>query len=322
MKTIRLMVWAAATLLMALSPVRAQSDFPNKPIRLIVGFPAGSAADVSARVLASRMSQVLGQQVVVESKPGAAGSIAAEYVAHSPKDGYTLFQTNSAAVTNSIINPKVPFDIIKDFAPVAPMNEVAVALVVPPTIGVNSVKELIALAKSKPGEVLYASTGVGTAPHLAGALFAMRAGLNIVHVPYTGSPQAVTDLLAARVTMMFSPASSVVAQAAAGKLKLLASAALKRPLALPDTPTMAEAGMPDFDTSIWFGLVAPAGTPGPVIDKLAAAVRQAAKADEVVKAWHAQVIEGLDGGPKELADHIDKEIKRWTEVAAAAGLKK
>jgi tripartite-type tricarboxylate transporter receptor subunit TctC len=313
---------AAALAIASATAAFAQAEYPNKPVRLILGFPAGSAADVSARVVANRMGQILGQQIVVETKPGAAAAIAADYVAHAPKDGYTLFQINSAVLTNTIINPKLAFDIARDFAPVALMNTVAVALVVPPAIGVNSVQELIALAKSKPGEVLYASTGVGTAPHLAGELFAMRAGLSLVHVPYTGSPQAVTDLLAGRVTMMFSPASSVMGQAAAGKLKLLASATSKRPAALPDAPTMAEAGMPDFDTSIWFGLAVPAGTPRPVIDKLAAAVREASKADDVLKALHAQGMDPLEGGPEELAAHIASETKRWTEVATAAGLRK
>lgn len=313
---------ASASALASATTAFAQADYPNKPIRLILGFPAGSAADVSARVTANRMSQILGQQVVIETKPGAAAAIAADYVAHAPKDGYTLFQINSAILTNSIINPKLPFNLARDFAPVALMNTVAVALAVPPTIGVNNLQDLIALAKSKPGEVLYASTGVGTAPHLAGELFAQRAGLKLIHVPYTGSPQAVTDLIAGRVTMMFSPASTVVGQAAGGKLKLLASATSKRPAALPDTPTMAEAGMPDFDTSIWFGLAVPAGTPRPIIDKLAAAVREASKSDEVLKALHTQVMDPLDGGPEELASHIASETKRWTEVATAAGLKK
>jgi tripartite-type tricarboxylate transporter receptor subunit TctC len=170
--------------------------------------------------------------------------------------------------------------------------------------------------------VLYASTGVGTAPHLSGELFAMRAGVKLVHVPYQGSPQAATDLLAGRVTMMFSPASTVVSNVQAGKLKLLASAAAKRPAILPDTPTMAEAGMPDFDTSIWFGLVAPAGTPRPAVDKLARAVHDAVTSSEVVAAWRPQAIEVLDGGPDEFARHIASESKRWGEVAAAAGLKK
>src|SRR5690242_13889166 len=166
------------------SPAEAQTDFPTRPIRLMVGFPAGSVADVSARVLANRMSQILGQQVIVESKPGAASTIAADFVAHSPKDGYTIFQVNSAIITNAAISPRMPFDLIKDFAPIALVNAVTVVLVVPPSLGVNSVSELIALAKKKPGEILYASTGVGTQPHLAGALLAMRAGLNLVHVPY------------------------------------------------------------------------------------------------------------------------------------------
>jgi tripartite-type tricarboxylate transporter receptor subunit TctC len=260
--------------------------------------------------------------VVVESKPGAASTIAADYVAHAPKDGYTIFQVNSAIITNAAINPKLPFDLVKDFEPIALVNAVTVVLVVPPTLGVSSVKELVALAKSKPGEMLYASTGVGTQPHLAGALLAMRAGLNLVHVPYQGSPQAVTDLLAGRVNMMFSPASSVVEQAKSGGLKLLATAASKRPAFLPDTPTMEEAGIPDFDTSIWFGLLAPAGTPRPVIEKLSKAIREAAKADDVVKAWRPQGIEPLDGGPENLARHMASESKIWGDVAASAGLKK
>jgi tripartite-type tricarboxylate transporter receptor subunit TctC len=318
-------VCAALTCLLAAGAVqvaRAQGDFPSRPIRLMVGFPAGSVADVSARPLANRMSQILGQQVIVESKPGAASTIAADFVAHSPKDGYTIFQVNSAIVTNAATNSKIPFDLAKDFAPIALVNAVTVVLVVPPTLGVDSVKELIALAKSKPGQVLYASTGVGTQPHLAGALLAMRAGLNLVHVPYQGSPQAVTDLLAGRVNMMFSPASTVIPQVKAGKLKLLATAASKRPGFLPDTPTMEEAGVPDFDTSIWFGLLAPAGTPRPVIDKLASAVREAAKSEDVVKVWRPQGIEPFDGGPVELARHIASETKIWGEVAASVGLKR
>jgi tripartite-type tricarboxylate transporter receptor subunit TctC len=307
---------------MAVTVANAAADYPNRPVRLIVGFPAGSAADVTARVLASRMSGIIGQQVVVESKPGAGSSLAAEFVSRAPKDGYTLFLLSSANITNAAINPKLSFDIAKDFDPIALVNAVAIVLVVPPTVEAKSVKELVALARSKPGEVLYASTGVGTAPHLSGALFAIRAGVKLVHVPYQGSPQAATDLLAGRVNMMFSPASTVVSQAAAGKLRVLASATTKRPGILPDVPTMAEAGMADFDTSIWFGLVAPAGTPRPIVDKLAGAVREAVKSDEVTKAWRPQAIEALEGGPDEFARHIASESKRWGEVAAAAGLKK
>ena len=299
-----------------------QSDYPNRPVRLIVGFIPGSSADITARVLGQRMGQILGQQFVVEGKPGAGSSLAAEFVARAPKDGYTLFIASSANITNAAINPNLPFDIGKDFAPVALINTAAVILVVHPSTGVKTVQELIALAKSKPGEILYASTGVGTAPHLSGELLSMRAGLKLVHVPYQGSPQAATDLLAGRVAMMFSPASAVVSQVEAGSLKVLASAATKRPGILPNVPTMAEAGMADFDTSIWFGLMAPVGTPRPVIDKLAGAVREALMSNEVVTAWRPQGIDPLSGGPEEFARHIASESKRWGDVATAAGLKK
>ncbi len=307
---------------MAAPAALGQSDYPNRPVRLIVGFIPGSSADITARVLGQRMGQILGQQFVVEGKPGAGSSLAAEFVARAPKDGYTLFIASSANITNAAINPNLPFDIGKDFAPVALINTAAVILVVHPSTGVKTVQELIALAKSKPGEILYASTGVGTAPHLSGELLSMRAGLKLVHVPYQGSPQAATDLLAGRVAMMFSPASAVVSQVEAGSLKVLASAATKRPGILPNVPTMAEAGMADFDTSIWFGLMAPVGTPRPVIDKLAGAVREALPSNEVVTAWRPQGIDPLSGGPEEFARHIASESKRWGDVATAAGLKK
>jgi tripartite-type tricarboxylate transporter receptor subunit TctC len=307
---------------MAAPVVLAQSDYPNRPVRLIVGFIPGSAADITARVLGQRMGQLLGQQFVIEAKPGAGSSLAAELVARAPKDGYTLFLASSANITNAAINPNLPFDIAKDFTPIALINTAAVILVVPPSTGVESVPELIALAKSKPGEILYASTGVGTAPHLSGELLAMRAGVKLVHVPYQGSPQAATDLLAGRVAMMFSPASAVISQVEAGSLRVLASATSKRPGILPDVPTMAEAGMPDFDTSIWFGLMAPAGTPRDVVDTLARAVREAVASNEVVTAWRPQGIDPLSGGPQEFARYVASESKRWGEVAQAAGLKK
>jgi tripartite-type tricarboxylate transporter receptor subunit TctC len=325
MRVVKWFSLAVASLVLASVAAPAalsQSDYPNRPIRLIVGFIPGSAADITARVLGQRMGQILGQQFVIEGKPGAGSSLAAEFVAHSAKDGYTLFIASSANITNAAINPNLSFDMIKDFAPIALINTAAVILVVPPSTGVKSVPELIALARSKPGEVLYASTGVGTAPHLSGELFSMRTGVKLMHVPYQGSPQAATDLLAGRVTMMFSPASAVISQVEKGSLRALASAASKRPAILPTLPTMTEAGMPDFDTSIWFGLMAPAGTPRDIIDKLARAAREALATNEVVTAWRPQGIDPLSGGPDEFARHIESESKRWSEVAQAAGLKK
>jgi tripartite-type tricarboxylate transporter receptor subunit TctC len=302
---------------------RAQAqDYPARPVRIMVGFGPGSSADITARALSLRLSQILGQQFVVEIKPGAASGVAAEFVARAPKDGYTLFLASSANLTNQAINPNVSFDMVKDFAPIALATSVPIMLVVHPSIGVNSVQDLVALAKAKPGEVLYASTGVGTAPHLSGELFAQRAGVKLVHVPYQGSPQAATDLLAGRVTMMFSPISAVIAQVEAGKLKALASATSKRPAIAPSVPTMAEAGMPDFDTSIWFGLVAPAGTPREIVDKLARAVGEAQKSDDVLKVLRAQGFDAISGGPDDFGKSMQREIKRWTDVAQAAGLKK
>ena len=322
MHGLKRLIVAAAVVLSGGAAALAQSDYPAKPIRLLVGFPPGSSADIAARVVGQRMSQILGQQVVVESRPGAGSSIAAEQAARADKDGYTLFMLSSANITNEAINPALPFKVARDFAPIALIDTTAVILVVHPSTGVGDLKSLIALAKSKPGELNYASTGVGTAPHLSGELLSQRAGIKIQHVPYKGSPEAATDLLAGRVSMMFSPASAVVAQIKGGGLKVLATATGKRLGILPEVPTMAEAGMPDFDTSIWFGLVAPVGTPKPIIDKLAKAAGEATAMPEVIKAWEPQGIIALSGGPDEFARHIASETKRWNEVATAAGLKK
>jgi tripartite-type tricarboxylate transporter receptor subunit TctC len=317
----RLAALTIAALCLAVAPAAAQ-DYPTRPVRVLVGFTPGAAADITARVLATRMSQILGQQVVVENKPGAGSSLAADYVSHAAKDGYTLLIGTSANLTNAVITQNLGFDFVKDFSPIALITTAPVILVVHPSLEVNSVQELIALARKKPGDLNYASTGVGAAPHLAGELFNARAGIKTVHVPYQGSPQAVTDLLAGRVSMMFSPASAVIPHVKAGKLKALASAASKRPGIAPDLPTMAEAGVPDFDASIWFGLMAPVGTPQPIIDKLAAAVNAALKSDEAKASYAAQGFDLLGGGPQEMARTITHDAARWTIAAQAAGLKK
>ena len=320
LKRIGVLIASAIIAVSSATALRAD-DYPNKPVRLVVGFIPGSAADITARVLGTRMGQILGQQIVVETKPGAGSSIAADFAAHAPADGYTLYLGSSANITNSALNPKLT-DISKDLAPIALATTVPVILVVHPSTGINSVAELIARAKSKPGEVLYASTGVGTAPHLAAELFAQRAGLKLLHVPYQGSPQAVTDLLAGRTTMMFSPASAVLGLVEAGKLKALASAAHKRPAVAPNIPTMAEAGMPDFDTSIWFGLMAPNGTPRAVIAKLTRTLREAQSSSEAQTALRTQGFDMITGGPEDFARMMQSESKRWSQVATAAGLKK
>jgi tripartite-type tricarboxylate transporter receptor subunit TctC len=298
----------------------AQDAYPSRPIHVIVGFTPGAAADVAARVLSQGAGPILGQQIVVENRPGAGSSIAAEYVAHAASDGYTVFLATLSIITNQIINPNASLDLTRDFAPIALLESGAIVLVVNPASSIRSVAELVALAKAKPGQMLHA-TVVGSLPHFASELFAQRAGVKLVQVPYQGSPQAVIDVIAGRATMMFSPASSVVGQIAAGKLRALATTAKKRASALPDVPTMAEAGIPDFDTSLWFGLLAPAGTPRPDIEKLAAAALKAMHAPAAVEALRKQGYEPLDAGPDEFTAFIRSEISRWSEVARAAGLK-
>jgi tripartite-type tricarboxylate transporter receptor subunit TctC len=305
------------------SPPRvfAQDAYPSRPIRLVVGFTPGAASDIIGRIFAKGAGPLIGQEFVVENKPGAGSSIAAEYVARAAKDGYTLFVPALSTLTYKIVNPTAPFDMTRDFAPIALLGNLAIVLVVNPESNVHSVADLIAMAKAKPGEVLFASVGAGSLPHLCAELFAQRAGLNLTHVPYPGSPQAVTDLVAGRITMFFAPASGVVGQLAAGKLTALATAAHKRPSALPDVPTMEEAGVPDFDTSLWLGLVAPIGTSRPVIDKLADAAHKAVHAPEAVEALRKQGYDPLDAGPDEFGAFIRSETSRWSEVARTAGLK-
>jgi tripartite-type tricarboxylate transporter receptor subunit TctC len=294
------------------SPPRvfAQDAYPSRPIRLIVGFTPGAASDIIGRIFAKGAGPLIGQEFVVENKPGAGSSIAAEYVVRAAKDGYTLFVPALSTLTYKIVNPTAPFDMTRDFAPIALLGNLAIVLVVNPESNVHSVADLIAMAKAKPAEVLFASVGAGSLPHLCAELFAQRAGLNLTHVPYPGSPQAVTDLVAGRITMFFAPASGVVGQLAAGKLTALATAAHKRPSALPDVPTMEEAGVRDFDTSLWLGLVAPVGTPRPVIDKLAEAARKAVHAPEAVEALRKQGYDPLDAGPDEFGAFIRSETAR------------
>jgi tripartite-type tricarboxylate transporter receptor subunit TctC len=304
------------------SPGRTD-EFPSKPLRLMIGFPAGSAADITARLVGDSMSRTLGQQVVIEAKPGAGSSLAAEFVARSPADGYTLFIGTSSNVTNAVVGAAdLRFDFVKDFAPVTPLTGLPLILAVHPSLGVSSVKELIALAKSKPGELTYASVGPGTVPHLSTELFALRTGTKLVHVPYKGSPPAVNDLLGGRVSIMLGVASTIMPHVMAGKLKALASGAARRPHIAPDVPTIAEAAVPGFDNSIWFGLMAPTGTPRPVIDKLNAAAIKALKEDDIVAKLRTAGFEPLGSSPEAFAKLIASDMVKWGDAAKAAGLKK
>jgi tripartite-type tricarboxylate transporter receptor subunit TctC len=307
----------------AIACAAAQADdYPTRPVRIIVGFSAGSGADITARVVGQRMGQILGQQIVVEDKTGAGSSIAAEFVARAPKDGYTLLLTTIAQSINAAVSPNLSFDFVKDFTPIVRLATTPNILVVHPSVGVKTVKELIDLLKAKPDQLTFGSAGVATGTHLSAELFKVMASVKMVHVPYAGSPQAVTDLLAGRIQLFFSPASTVLQHVRDGKLIALASTEAKRAAVAPDLPTMSEAGLPGFETGLWFGLVAPAGTPKETINKLARAANEALQAHDVAKALVPQGIDLVGGSPEDFARYIDGEMKRWATVAQAAGLTK
>jgi len=316
-----LQLTAGVAALPLLSRLAAAQTYPSRPLHLIIGFTPGAASDVIGRIFARGAEPVLGQQFVVENKPGAGSTIAAQYVTRAANDGYTLFIPALSTLTYQIANPDVTIDVRRDFAAVSPLARGTFVLAVNPDLKVKSVAELIALAKQKPGELLFGSVGNGSLPHLCAELFAQRAGIKLTHVPYPGSPQVIQDLVAGRINLTFNILSSALGQIAAGQLAALAVAADKRSDALPGVPTMAEAGMPDFDTSLWLGLLAPAGTPRPVVDRLNDAAHKAMHAPDAVALLAKQGYEPLDASPDEFAAFIRSEYTRWSEVARAAGLK-
>ena len=299
----------------------AEGDYPSRPVRIVVGFGPGSAADLTARMVAQRLSRTMGQQFIVENKPGGGSTVAADQVVRGSKDGYTLFLGTVANVINGVMQPNLAFDFSRDLAPIVYASSSPNILVVHPSTGVNNVKELIGLLKAKPEQVFYGSSGVGTSPHLSGELFNMMAGTKMVHVAYSGSAQAVTDLLAGRTQVMFSPASTVLQYVESGQLKALASSERTRASAAPDLPTVAEAGLPGFDTSVWFGFMGPTGLSQEVIEKLSRAIDEALKNDDVTKPLHAAGLDIKGGTPEAFGAFIASETTKWNGVVTAAGLR-
>jgi tripartite-type tricarboxylate transporter receptor subunit TctC len=298
-------------------------DYPTRPVRIISGFGAGSGGDVLTRVIVQKLNQSMGQQFVIEHKPGAGSSIAAEYVVRAPADGYTLYLGTSANTINATLSPNLSFNFSKDLAPITMMGTIPNFLVVNPTLGVNNVKELIALAKSKPDEIHYASPGLGSLAHMSGELLNHLAGIKLVHVPYQSSAQATTDILAGHVKVSIAAANVVGSHLASGKLKALATTENKRSSSAPDVPTMAEAAnLPEYEAAIWYGLLAPAGTPRPIIEKLSAAVNEAIKSEETLAVMRPQNMSPAGGGPDHFARFIQADTKKWADVITAAGLKK
>jgi tripartite-type tricarboxylate transporter receptor subunit TctC len=316
----KLTQFAAAMAFASITSLAYAQDYPNGPIRIVNGFPPGSTADISSRVVGAKMSSILGQPIVIENRVGAGSSIAGAQVARAPKDGYTLFFSSVANVFNAAMNASLNFDFYKDFAPIALLTSTPTVLVVTPQLGVRNVNELVAYAMKNPGKLSFG--GVGSSTHLSLELFNTSAGTKIIHIAYPGSPQIVTDMLANRIQGYFSPASTVSGQIADGKLVALGVTEAKRSRFFPELPTMIEAGVPDCVSVLWFGLAAPIGTPQHIIDKLAKAANEAIKSEDVVKSLNAQTVATIGSSPDEFAHHIETERRRWTAVVESAGLRK
>jgi tripartite-type tricarboxylate transporter receptor subunit TctC len=303
----------------AMSQAPSAAAYPVKPIRVIVGFPAASGADITARIVAAKLGELLAQQVVVDNRPGAGSNIAADIAAKSPPDGYTLFIGTVANTINATLYSKLPFDFQRDFVPVTLASAAPNVLVVHPSVPAKTVAELVALAKSRPGQLNFASSGTGTAPHLSGELFNAMAGVKVMHVPYKGSPQAVTDLLAGEVALMFSPSSSVLPHVKAQRLRALAVTTAARLPSLPELPTVAESGLKGYETVTWFGFVAPAKTPPAIVSKLNAEIGKVLAMPDVRQQFAVQGIETLGGTAEQFTAYIRDEIAKWAKVIKLSG---
>jgi len=300
----------------------AAQTFPSRTMRILVGFPPGGNSDFVARAVGRGLGESWGQQIVVENRPGAGGNIAAELVARSPADGHTLLLAVFAhAVNPSLYGSRLPFDAVKDFAPVILCVSSANILVVHPSLPAKSVKELIALARAKPGEITYASAGNGTASHLAGELLNMIAGVKTLHVPYRGTGPAHTDLMGGRVVMFFAAMAGSLPHVQTGRLRALGVTTLKRWPGAPDVPTLSEAGLKGFEVNSWSGILAPAGTRGEIVTRLNTEIARVMRQKETRERLHSFGAEPIDNTPAEFGAYIDAEIAKWAKVVKAAGIR-
>ena len=310
-----------AVALAAASIAGAQS-FPTKPIKLICPFPAAGAVDIASRAIASELAKNLGQPVTVDNRPGAGGNIGGAEAARSAPDGYTLFMTTSGInAINPALYAKMPFDPVKDLVPVIALVSLSNVLVVHPSVKANSVAELIALAKAEPGKLTYASSGYGTSIHMSGEMFKHMARVDILHVPYKGSAPAITDLLGGQVMIMFDNLPSALPHIKAGKLRALAVTGSQRDPLLPDVPTVAEAGVPGYESGVWFGLAVPAGTPKEEIARLNEAAVKGTKSPEFIKRMTEMGYTIIGGTPEQMAEMNKVETARWGPIVKASGAK-
>ena len=300
----------AAGLLLALTTVAAAQDYPTKPVRLIIPFPPGGSNDVVGRMIATKLGEQLGKQVVVDNRAGAGGVVGTELAAKAPNDGYTLLIVSIAHATNPWLY-KLPYDPIKSFTPISILASGPNVVAINPALPVNSVKELVALAKQKPGELQYASAGVGSFQHLGGELFKLEAGVNMLHVPFKGGGPAMIDVIGGHTKLLFSSLVQTTPHIRTGKLKALGVGGSKRSSVLPDVPTIAEAGVPSYEAVNWWGLVAPAGTPAPIIARLHKAVQEVQNSADVQKQFDSEGAEIVRMSSAEFGDFMEKQMARW-----------
>jgi tripartite-type tricarboxylate transporter receptor subunit TctC len=315
-----LRVIAALALSGAVTQTHAQT-FPARPITLVIPFAPGGSTSIVGRGIADKMSELLGEKVVVDNRPGAGGTVGTKAVAKSEPDGYTLVlgYTGTLAIGPSLFK-KAGYDPRKDFAPIGMIGNAPNSLVVHPSFPVKTVAELIAYAKANPGNVNFGSAGAGTASHITGEYFARSAGISLVHVPYKGTGPALVDLIGGHIPMAFAPIPASHSNVSAGTLRALAVTSTTRSSLMPDVPTLAEAGLQGFDASLYYGLAAPAGTPRPIVDKLNKALRDALASDEVKRQLAADGTEITPGSPEDYADFIDKDEKKWSQLVKASGV--
>jgi tripartite-type tricarboxylate transporter receptor subunit TctC len=309
-----------AALLACVADGALAQGYPAKPIKIVVPFTPGGTTDVLARAVGQKLTANWGQPVVIDNRPGAGGNIGSEVVAKAAGDGYTLLMgTISTHGINPSLYTKLPFDAVKDFAPVSLVARVPNVLVLHPSVPANSVKELIALAKAKPGQLNFASSGNGTSIHLSGEMFKTMAGVQMSHIPYKGSAPALTDLLGGQVSLMFDNMPTALPHVKAGRLKALAVTTAKRSPALPELPTVAESGLPDFEATSWFGVLAPAATPKEIVNKLSGEIAKILKTPDVQAQLSGQGAEPVGSTAEEFATHIKSEMAKWAKVVKESG---
>lgn len=298
----------------------AAQAYPTKPVRLIIPFPPGGSNDIVGRLIAQQLTDRLGKQVVVDNRGGAGGALGTELAAHSAADGYTILIVSSAYAFNPSLY-KLKYDPVKSFAPVSLVGKGPNALTIYPRLGVNSVKELIALAKSKPGQLNYASAGVGSFQHLGSAMFTMMAGINVVHVPFKGGGPAMADVIAGNTQICLGSLIQMIPNVNSGRLKMLAVGSAKRVKAFPDVPTIAESGVPGYDASNWWGILAPAGTPQPVVARLSKEIMAIVDSPDIRKRFESQGADAESMAPAEFGKFINAEMTKWARVVKEAGIK-